>query len=523
MTWKQITDFDKSKDIWISIQNNSLIPFSKVTVQFTTKGAPEEGKGFVLTGPNQWSQRVPAGTNIFYKEEDGGIITWWHREIEKLVNYDIPTQEDTIENFKTKSIACPEGSFISLQCLTDTPIFYNLLGKGHFVLTKYQGWSYTFAKDEVINLSSDGTGSFTYILGQSPNVTMLSEATQNLLDEINAKIEGLMENAATKEELDVVKRRTYFGQWCPYLSITGQAGTSINSPIFKTDENYHSEMIQDKQILDMSAEIVYTRRDDTEGRDIEERASIFATLVTQPSGEGHQFTNFYCDTPWFSQHISGLELYRDETNGKIRLVINLKSQIKSYTVAMSLRTDTSKFVADTGSGFLNEKICTYSIDKDNTGIHFTDEQFYLGIMSSWQFALKTDKYKVESLSKKDSSDGATNTQLFSSTIDDFKVKYDEKLDGSSGIFTLDIPLSAGINRVVGLNIKTKDVSKSNNVYLDLIVLGDGKQTKVNSGTVNRITIPLWKHITYGYMFVSERLSKVTETNAKDYYIEVIYE
>ena len=90
MVWKKIDNYDQSVDVWMSIQNNSLIPFSKVTIQFTTASAPTEGKGFVLTGPNQWSQRVPAGTNVFYKEEDGGIITWWSREIEKLVNYDIP-------------------------------------------------------------------------------------------------------------------------------------------------------------------------------------------------------------------------------------------------------------------------------------------------------------------------------------------------------------------------------------------------------------------------------------------------
>ena len=523
MVWKKIDNYDQSVDVWMSIQNNSLIPFSKVTIQFTTASAPTEGKGFVLTGPNQWSQRVPAGTNVFYKEEDGGIITWWSREIEKLVNYDIPTQEELVNKLTSKSVVCPEGSFISIQNLSEAPIYYNFLGKGNFVLTQYQGMSYTFAKDSVINFSADGTPSLQYMIGQSPNVTMLSEATQNLLDEINAKIEGLMENAATKEELDIVKRRTYFGKWSPFVSVTGTKGKVMASPKFMKDKDFKSEFVTDKSILDISLELSYSRFDKDQNKNISEKASVKITVIVQPSGEGHQFSGYYCDTPWFSQNISGLELYRDNTNGQLRFNINLKSDVANYTMVASIRQDDTKFVESNIAGFLNEKICMYSIDKDNSDIHFTDESFYLGIMESWDYALEKHITKINAIKKTESTTDTEMIQEFTSTeTPEFKFKFAQDMEGTSGIVTFEIPVSVGVNKVVGVNIKTVDVSKSDNVYLDLIVMGDGRQTKVNKNTVDVFTLPMWNHVKFGYSYIADKLSKITQDNASNYYIEVVY-
>lgn len=522
MTWKKIDNYDQSTDVFMSIQNNSLIPFSKVTIQFTTASAPVEGQGFVLTGPNQWSQKVPAGTNVFYKEEDGGIITWWSRPIEKLVNYDIPTVEENVKLLKTKTVNCPEGSFITMQNLSEAPIYYNFAGKGRFVITQYQGVSYTFAKDAVINFSSDGTAELNYVIAQSPNVTMLSEATQKLLEEMNTKVDGLLENAATKEELDIVKRRTYFGQWSPFISVSGGKGKQLASPKFMKDDTYKSEFIADKTILDLSIELSYTRQDKKLGKAVEEKASMKVTLITQPTGEGHQFVDFYCDTPWFNQNISGLELYRDNTNGQFRFNLNLKSEILTYTMVVSTRCDMVKFIESTKSGFLNEKIAMYSIDKDNTNIHFTDEDFYLGILNSWDFSLNIKTTRVDTITKKDSHTATDMTQELTSA-NGFKFKFVQKMDGSQGIVTITAPTSLAINKIVGINFKTIDPSKPNNIYLDLIICGDGIQTKVNSGANDVYTLPMWKHAKVGFMYISEELSKITADNAKDYYIEVVHD
>lgn len=521
MTWKQITNFDSSVDVIMSIQNNSLIPYSKVTIQFTTAAAPEEGKGFVLTGPNQWTQRVPAGTNVFYKEEDGGIATWWSREIEKLVNYDIPTQEEEVPNLTSKSIICPEGSYITMQNKSKTPIYYNFLGKANFVLTEHQAVSYTFSKNNVVNFSSDGTGILEYMIGQSPNVTMLSEATQKLLDEMNAKIEGLIENSATKNELDIVKRRTYFGKWSPFINITGGAGNKIISPVFMKDNDFKSEFISDKAILDIALELTYNRTELS--KPVDEKATIRLTVITQPAGKDHQLSSFYCDTPWIARAISGLEVYRDNTNGQLKFVLNLKSNINSYTLVASVRNDDTKFVKSTLASFLNEKIATYTIDKDNDNIHFTDENFYVNIMKSWDLSLTKSKYKVTELKKTDTTEGNNSIQTFSSTSEaNFSIKYKQDMNGRSGILTVDVPKTVGANNILGLNIKTIDVSQSDNVYLDLIVMGNGSQNKTNSPNSDTFTIPLWNHIKFGYSYISDRLAKITTDNASKYYIEVIY-
>lgn len=519
MVWKEITNFDHNVDVFMSIQNNSLIPFSKVTIQFTTASSPVEGKGFVLTGPNQWSQRVPAGTRVFYKEEDGGICTWWSRGIEKLVNYDIPTVEETVTKLRSKSIICPEGSYVTLQNLSDEPIYYNFLGKGNFVLTQYQAVSYTFAKDSVVNLSGDGTPTLTYMIGQSPNVTMLSEATQRLLDEINAKIEGLLEHAATKEELDIVKRRTYFGLWSPFLGASGTGGKTISSPKLMKDMIYYSEFIKDNDILDMAIELQYARKDGK--TTIQEKATIRATLIVQPRGDEHKFANYYCDNQWLNYNIAGLELYRDETNGQVRFDIKLKSDIVNYTIAVSLRNDMVKFIATDKSSFLNEKICTYSIDKDNHDIHFTDENFYLGILESWNYPLSVSKQKFESVTKHEVV-GIGSSGLAYRSAGGLEVKFEQKDDGSQGITTITIPSSIGTNRIVGLNLKPVELSNPKAFYFDLIMMGDGPQVKTTSSSNDVYTIPMWNHTKLGFSYFFDKLAELSVEEAREYYIEVIY-
>lgn len=521
MIWKEITNFDHSVDNFMSIQNNSLVPFSKVTIQFTTASAPVEGQGFVLTGPNQWSQRVPAGTKVFFKEEDGGICTWWSREIEKLVNYDIPTVEETVHKLKSKSIVCPEGSYVTLQNLSESPVYYNFLGKSNFVLTQYQAVSYTFAKDSVINLSGDGTGNLTYMVGQSPNVTMLSESTQQLLDEINAKIEGLLENAATKEELEIVKRRTYFGQWSPFITASGTGGSTISSPKLLKDMTYYSEFIKDKDILDMIIDISYVRPDKSTGKNTEESATIRASIVVQPSGDNHMFSSFYCDTEWFSQNISRLDLYRDETNGQVRFDIKLKSEIVSYNIAVSLRNDMVKFIATDKDSFLSEKICNYIIDKDNSGIHFTDEDFYLGILKSWSYPLSVNKHKFGSLTKHEVVGTDSDGVLYRSS-EGLELKFEQKRNGNQGITTITVPSSLGFNKVVGVNIKPNDTSNQKAFYFDLIMMGDGPQTKQTIESNDVYTIPMWKHASYGYSYFFDKLQELTTEETREYYIEVVY-
>lgn len=521
--WKKIDNYDQSTDVFMSIQNNSLVPYSKVTIQFTTAAAPEEGKGFVLTGPNQWSQRVPAHTNVFYKEEDGGIITWWSRAIEKLVNYDIPTQEETVTSLKTKSVICPEGSFITIQNTGKTPVYYNMLGKANFVLTESQAVSYTFAKDNVINFKSDGTGILTYLIAQSPNVTMLSEETQKKLDDLIAKVDGLLEHAATKEELDVVKRRTYFGQWSPFLNTTGKSGTKIISDVFVKDATYHSEFLQDKNIVDIKAEIEITRNTEQK-KNVTEKATLSASIITQQSGDDLTVSNFYCDNSWIQQNIKSIEFYRDQTNGQVKLTINFKSQIEAYTILVSLRADNVKFVKSTIGEFLSEKIGVYLIDKDNADIHFTDEPFYLGMLKSWDYSLETSVKSYSDITKSDSTSNSKYIQKIScgNGNDTSNITYAENTNGNDAIITVSIPAMIGANKVVGLNIKPKNVKSKVYSYMDLITMSNGQQTKQLNGNNTDFIIPLYRHTLHGYQYISNELSKLTTDNATEFYVEIVY-
>ena len=521
MLWKEITNFDHKVDNFLAVQNNSLIPFSKVTIQFTTAAAPVDGKGFVLTGPNQWTQRVPAGTRVFFKEEDGGICTWWSREIEKLVNYDIPTVEETITKLKSKSITCPEGSYLTLQNLSDEPIYYNFLGKGNFVITQYQAVSYTFAKDSVVNLSGDGTPTLTYMIGQSPNVTMLSEATQKLLDELNSKMDGLVENVATKEELDIVKRRTYFSLWSGFLTATGTGGKVLSSPKFMKDMIYYSEFVKDNDILDIAIKLNYSRPDEETGKIISENATIKASVVAQPSGEDHKFASFYCDTAWLNRNISSLELYRDETNGQIRFDINLKSEVASYIMAVSLRNDMVKLIATDKDSFLNEKICIYNIDKDNNDIHFTDEKFYLNILKSWDYPTVVKKYKIKNITKHEVVGNKSSGLMYKSGEDTY-IQYDQSDDGLQGTVTIQVPTSLGFDKIVGVNIKPTDTTVDKAYYFDLIMMGNGPQIKNSSENKDTFTIPLWRHTKLGYSYFYDKFKDFTVEETHNYYIEVIY-
>lgn len=517
--WKKIEKYNRNVDVIMSIQNNSLVPFSKVTIQFTEANSPTEGQGFVLTGVNQWTQRVPKGTNVFYKEEDGGIMTFWAREIEKLVNYDIPTKEETVHNLGSKTVNCPEGSYITIQNIGKSPIFYNLTGVGNFTLTENQAVSYTFSKDNVINIKGDGSGMVTYVVAQSPNVTMLSEETQKLLDEINAKIEGLIQNSATKQELDVVRRRTYFGNWSPFVDNSGQSATKLISPVFQKDVEFHSEFIADKDVVDVKLELSLTHKTGANNQTTE-NATLSFSVITQPKGDNLQVSNFYCDNHWFARAIQSIITYRDNTNGRFKFEIQLNEQMMSYTMVASVRHDLSKFVKAANLEFLSEKINTYLIDKDNDNIHFTDENFYLGILKSWQFSINPKAHKWNITSKTQTG----NQRLIQSgtTNDLASFKYVEN-NSNDAVVTVSIPALLGANKVVGVNIKPKDTKNNVSVYLDLIVMSNGAQTKSNNGNNIDYVIPVYKHTILGFTYLSQVLDTVENAKANEFMLEVVYE
>ena len=96
MVWSKIPNLDTTKDYIYYFQNRSKIATSYVHISITENAAYDENSAFLLQGRQYLRIRVPAGTNVFYAEEDGGIFMYSKAEIEKLVNYDIPTTGNRI-------------------------------------------------------------------------------------------------------------------------------------------------------------------------------------------------------------------------------------------------------------------------------------------------------------------------------------------------------------------------------------------------------------------------------------------
>lgn len=521
MIWKQITDFDSERDIVLSVQNTSLVAHSKVYISMTEGDEPNPDTAFVLTGPNQWTNRVSAGTKVFYAEEDGGIIGYWFHYIIKLVNYDIPfTHED--ETITNHTFTAVEGSFLTVQNKGDKPLFIGIGGSGSFILTQYQMSSWTFAKDTEINMRGDSVAT-SISIGQSPNVTMLSDETRKMLEDMQAKVDGLVENAATKDELKTVYQRTYFGQWSPLLTTSSATeGSEIISDIFVKDVEYHSGFPSERQVIDLLCSVTYTRPSSENDRNnIEETSVIRASVLSEDSGDNNEVLSYYCGTPWFNFNINKIEVRRDITNGKINVRIGLKTNIKSYTSVYAIRSDESKFIKSSDGEFLNEKISIHQIDKDNSDINFTTDSFYINnILGLFRFSLNPKKLtkNLTKYTKVDASGTSTQTlTMENNTV----LKIITKSDGSDGRLELTIPSGDSVTRLVGLNIKPLITSKLDGIFLDIILMSNGNQNKTSVGGIDTLTIPLWKHTILGYSYITDEVNKINPDN--QYLVELVHE
>ena len=171
---------------------------------------------------------------------------------------------------------------------------------------------------------------------------------------------------------------------------------------------------------------------------------------------------------------------------------------------------------------LNEKINIFVLDKDNDGIHFTDETFYLGMLKSWDFSLSVSKATFDTITKLDQDNVEGKNKQTITSGNELSVVYSENIDSSDAILSVGVPAMIGANKVVGLNIKPKTEVKSNGIFLDLIVMSNGQQTKITQDDKFVFTIPLWKHTNFAYLYISEELRKITAENAKDFFVEIVY-
>lgn len=527
MVWTKIQDYDTSRDIILSIQNASLIPLSKVYFCLTENNSPTEANTFVLTGPNQWTGRVSQGTNVFVAEEDGGIATHCFSYIEKLVNYNIPTSHNDFDLKTDLTINCPEGSYLTIQNKSKVPVYYTFDGvnskAGKFVITENQMVSYTWSHDQNVKVyAAPGqdalNGYISYAIGQSPNVTMLSEATQKMLEEMMAKVDMVVKNYATKEELKVVHKRTFMGWWSDFQLVNIANSATIPLPQFVADSVYDSGFVdEDNKIIDFTLSLHLTVPNGVETE--EEIATMSLSLITKAQSDDFGVANFYTDNTWLQLNIRGVELQRDTTHKALFLKLLFKEAPVAATVSYAVRTDGCKFVPYTDE-FLGLIVTNYDIDKDNTEIHFTNEAFYYGMMELFQYELSPNKITYGLLTKKVQEDTGIKIITYdgaSETKAKLTVKEEEC------ILEIHVPTSVAVSKIVGLNLVTKDKGDPvSNVYLDLITMGNGTQIKTSSGGMDTFQIPLWRHSLTKFNYIATPLNKIPNELISKYEMEIVY-
>ena len=529
MVWTKLADYDAKRDIILSIQNAALVPLSKVYFCLTESASPTPDNTFVLTGPNQWTGRVSTGTNVFIAEEDGGIATHCFSYIEKLVNYNIPTEQHDVELTQDLDIACPEGSYLTLQNKSKLPIYYTLDGPnakaGKFVLTEHQMVSYTWAHDQGVKVfAAPGLdaqhGLISYAIGQSPNVTMLSEETQNMLEEMMAKVDMVIKNSATKDELLVVHKRTYLGFWSDFLSVTAQNSKNIPLPKFFSDEYYNSGFVEDDKIVEFTLSLNLNVTDKQTGKASDEVGTMSIILISKAAGDGYGVANFYTDNTWMQLNISEVELQRDATHKALFLTLKFKDAPNTATVSYAVRSDNCRFIEYTNPDFLAEKVAAYIIDKDNTEIHFTDDVFYNSMLSLFKYAISPVilTYGVTGFSE---TNGGNSFVVPADNSAGFEIHIADT--GTEAEAVVKVNSAEGAGRIVGVNFVTKDKLNPNNLYFDLITMGNGDQIKTSQGGVDTFQIPLWNHSILNFSYITAPIkSTLTPENVTKYNMEIIY-
>ena len=260
MIWTKIVIPDPSLDwIWV-FQNVSLLPSSQVLISITTDSAADPPNAFVLVGRQYLINKIPAGTNVFYAVDAGGKYVGRGTTAIKAVNYDIPTVHKNIILSDTvpTTILAPEGSYIALQNLSESDIRYSLDGSGNFSITEYQMTTFSFTRDTTVTVKgSKGNEILSYLIAQSPNVTMLSDENRQLLEDIINEMRLMQEIMATKMELEVVEWRTYLDKWSPVDTVTVGTVSNIRSGPFIIDEDFESLDIEVDDIVYVASNIEF--------------------------------------------------------------------------------------------------------------------------------------------------------------------------------------------------------------------------------------------------------------------------
>lgn len=262
MAWKKVV-LSTTSDQMVFVQNTSAIKNSIVRLAFTeTDTAPTGPTGvFILSGPNTWNGRIKKGSYMWYEEQLGGIFTYTSYDINTVHNYNItPVHKDIVTN--NDAIDVPEGAYFVIQNKSDESVFFSVNGDGTFVLTKNQMLSFSFTRDTQVRIKGTGKD-ISYYYSEAPSITQLSANMQNTIDNIKASVELLKGNVVTRRELQEVNKKTYYDRYSADISATLSVidptlpALSVELPLLETDEDFDSEPLREKEILDFIISVKY--------------------------------------------------------------------------------------------------------------------------------------------------------------------------------------------------------------------------------------------------------------------------
>jgi hypothetical protein len=368
MTWKKV-EIDKTVDHIILIQNSSIIPNSLVYLSFTTANTADENNTFMLTGPNQWEGRIKAGTNLFYAEEHGGEFTYSAFPIEKLENYNIPTEHKDIQAMR-QSIICPEGSYFVIQNKDVTPFSISIVGEGQFILTENQMLSFTFANESTVVVHGTGQKA-SYMIAEAPSLTQLSKEVQDKLNEIFTSHKEVLKKVITREEFTKFKRKMECGKWSDAQTLNG---FKIS---FKSDPFYESDWLNDKAVVDIIANIKYLDNG-------VEKHALLQCSINMIDADNIELLNYYSDDINIRQNLRKINfIYQNPVDiqtdsGVLEITGELDPAFipMVQTTTSRIRTDNIKWKELETTVIAPTKTIILDVFRINEMITFSDEEFY---------------------------------------------------------------------------------------------------------------------------------------------------
>lgn len=464
-SWKKV-EIDTTKDHILLIQNASIIPNSHVYISFTTSATPDPNNAFMLTGPNQWEGRLKSGTNLFYKEDHGGQFVITSFPVEKLENYDIPTQHVNIKAQK-QSILCPEGSYFVIQNKSETPFGISIDGEGTFILTENQMLSFTFAIDNTVVIHGTGQDA-SYMIAEAPSLTQLSKEVQARLDEMHSAHQHLMSIIVTRNEFIKYKKYGETGKWSEEST---QTGFNIK---FKNDFENESKWIHKDSVIEIISIVEYSLG-------IYNRTAYCRFILSFNEDMSEvRMNNYYCDDVNIRQYIRKM-ITKWTTNEDAQNFIGITfqldptSNIRINNTIARLRTDSVKYVHnDTDPTYTN--IVNLDVFKVNEMITFTDDEYYTTKMISKfdhkESDLFAQVYEHESLLTATHLDGVYN---ITDTVQSAVIRY----NNNTKELYIKCPTINGLTRPICFTIvNTHDYSQSYTIN----VLYSTESTDIQTGS-----------------------------------------